>query len=261
MDVNYESRWWSLIYDQMMTSTMADVLQGNLAFYRARLEGLTGRVLECACGTGLILLRLLEAGHDIHGFDISEPMLDTLRANARALGIHDIEQRVSVQRLETFRYKQRFAAILVPTNSFSMLTSQEAQLAALANIHEHLEPDGRLLLDLQLVDMRSLVDGGAQQAGRWHLWTHPETGRPIRQRIVGRVDFDRQWITDTCVIEYEGETTEFPMTSRWVSAEEFALLLRHTGFADWSVAASPAGAPLVLGPDGQRSYWTARKTR
>lgn len=259
-DMNYEGQWWALIYDQMMTSAASDWLQCNRAFYRSHLDGVSGPVLECACGTGLILLPLLTAGHDMYGFDASEPMLRTLRDKAKGQGIGDIDQRVSVQRFELFNYEHRFASITIPTNSFAMLTSQDAQLDTLRNIHDHLEPDGTLLLDLRLVDMRSLVDGGTVQEGRWRVWDHPETGRPIRQRIIGGVDFDTQLVLDRCVIEYDGETTEFAMTSRWISKEEFQLLLRHAGFRSWTAYGSPTGDQLHLGPEETLSYWVVKKT-
>ncbi len=258
-DVNYESRWWGLIYDQMMTSGLSDRLQQNRSFYSSQLKNVNGPILECACGTGLILLPLLAAGHDMYGFDASDSMLDTLRANANRRGVERIDQRVATQQFESFAYPQKFESITIPTNSFVMLTSQAAQLNTLRNIYEHLVPGGKLLLDLQLADMRSLVDGSVEQSGRWHSWTHPETGRPIRQRIIASVDFDNQLILDRCVIEYDGESTEFPMTSRWISEGEFQLLLRHVGFSEWTVYGSPNGAPLHLGPDGSDSYWVITK--
>ncbi len=44
-------------------------------------------VLDIACGTGRILLPCLQAGVDIEGLDLFEPMLKTLRAKAAALGL------------------------------------------------------------------------------------------------------------------------------------------------------------------------------
>jgi len=60
------------------------VLEETRRFYDRALRGVTGPVLECACGTGLIFLPLLASGHDMYGFDISTSMLDTLRAQAAA---------------------------------------------------------------------------------------------------------------------------------------------------------------------------------
>src|SRR5688500_16342422 len=117
---NYESKWWGYIYDQMMAEQQ-DLVDENLRFYQTNLCEVTGMVLECACGSGLFLLPLLASGYDIHGFDISQSMLSTLKIKAAQQGVGDIESRISVQNLESFRYNQQFDAILIPTNTFSML--------------------------------------------------------------------------------------------------------------------------------------------
>jgi SAM-dependent methyltransferase len=249
---NYESKWWGYIYDQMMAEQQ-DRVDANLRFYQANLRQVTGPVLECACGTGLMLLPLLARGHDMYGFDISRSMLGTLTLKAARQGVGDIAARISVQELETFRYGQQFTAILIPTNTFSMLTTQEAQIRALRNIHAHLAPGGKLLLDIRLAGVRDVEKQAT--VGRWYTWTHPETGRPIRQRIVGRIDFNNQQIVDQCFIEYESESLEFPMTARWIFKEEFTLLLRLAGFRRWACSTSPEGDRLDLGPEDRQSYW------
>ena len=207
---NYESKWWGYIYDQMMAEDLQDEVDNHSRFYDAALRGISGPVLECACGTGLFLLPLLMAGVDIYGFDISTSMLATLKNKAHSLGATDIESRVSVQGFESFRYDQRFDAITIPTNTFLMLTTQEAHIRTLRNIHAHLAPGGRFLLDLRLLGMPGILQNHPVIEGQWYTWTHPETGRPIRQRMVGRVDFNRQLILDHCYIEYENENGRFP---------------------------------------------------
>jgi SAM-dependent methyltransferase len=255
---NYESVWWGYIYDQMMAEQQ-DLLDAHLRFYRTQLGDVTGSVLECACGTGLMLLPLLADGYDMYGFDISPSMLATLRRTAAQHGVGDIAQRIAVQDLESFRYDQRFAAILIPSNSIVMLPTQDAQIRALATIASHLAPGGRLLFDVRLAGVRDLADGTQAVQGRWHTWRHPETGRPIRQRVDGRIDFDSQRILDQCFIEYDEVRVTFPMTTRWIFKEELVLLLRLTGFTRWAWCATPEGDPLELGPEEQHSYWMADK--
>jgi SAM-dependent methyltransferase len=243
----------------MMTRDLSDLLDAHLRFYRSSLRGRTGPVLECACGTGLVFLPLLAAGLDIYGFDISEAMLERLKRKAEAQGIADVADRLSVQDLESFRYERAFEAILIPSNTFSMLTTQDAQIRALKNIHAHLGPGGNLLLDLRLAGMRELVEGEIAAQGSWHTWQHPETGRPIRQRVDGQVDFDNQRILDRCFIEYEEQREEFPMTGRWIFKEEFQLLLRLAGFDRWESFRTPERDPLEVGVEGTHSYWIVHK--
>ena len=256
---NYESKWWGYIYDQMMTQDLPDLLNAHLRFYRSNLRGHTGSVLECGCGTGLIFLPLLAAGLDIYGFDISEAMLKTIKFKAEAQGFVGMDSRLSVQDLESFRYEKIFDAIIIPSNTFSMLTTQDAQIQALKNVHAHLAPKGNLYLDLSLVGMRELVEGDIATQGSWHTWQHPETRRPIRQRVDGRVDFNNQLILDRCFIEYEDQREEFPMTARWISKEEFQLLLRLAGFDHWEAFSTPERDPLEVGVEGTHSYWIVQK--
>ena len=253
---NYESKWWGYIYDQMMAH-LPDLVDDNYRFYHSNLEDVTGPVLECACGTGLFLLPLLAAGHDMHGFDISKSMLARLKIKAEVQGFVDIADRISVQDLESVSYDQRFEAITIPTNTFSMLTTQEAQIRTLQTIHAHLAPAGKLLLDIKLVGMRGLVEAPAVIQGHWHTWTHPETGRPIRQRVDGRHDFNNQLILDRCFIDYEGQLEDFPMIARWIFKDEFQLLLRLAGFERWEYFSTPERDPLEIGLEETRSYWIA----
>lgn len=258
IEPNYQSKWWGYIYDQIMADQQ-DLVDANLRFYQNHLQNKTGSVLECACGTGLIFLPLLALGFDMYGFDISSAMLSSLQIKAAQLDIHDIDRRISVQELETFHYPQRFTAILIPTNTFVMLSTQEAQIRALRNIHAHLAPGGKLLLDVRLAGVRDLADGKLVVQGSWYTWTHPESGLPIRQRVIGQVDFNNQLVDDRCFIEYENESVDFPMTSRWIFKEEFTLLLRLAGFAHWTYLATPEGKQLDIGLEGQQSYWVIEK--
>ncbi|NLY88950.1 MAG: class I SAM-dependent methyltransferase [Firmicutes bacterium] len=73
--INYENHLWPLIYDQFNHGRH----EQELEFYRRVLKNRTGKVLEIACGTGMIFLKLLSEGIDIYGRDISEPMLDILK--------------------------------------------------------------------------------------------------------------------------------------------------------------------------------------
>jgi len=138
-----------------------------------------------------------------------------------------------------------------------MLPTQEAQIRTLQNIYAHLAPTGKLLLDVRLAGMGGWGEDQVVVQGRWHTWTHPETGRPIRQRVDGCLDFNNQRILDQCLIEYEAESVQFPMTGRWIFKEEFLLLLRLGGFARWECFSTPERDPLTIGMEECQSYWIA----
>jgi 2-polyprenyl-3-methyl-5-hydroxy-6-metoxy-1,4-benzoquinol methylase len=66
---------------------LAKDLPFGLDFYLGLAREAKGPVLDIACGTGRILLPCLQAGVDIEGLDLYEPMLAPLRAKAAALGL------------------------------------------------------------------------------------------------------------------------------------------------------------------------------
>ena len=70
-------------YDVRHPRTMDGTpVAGDVAFYRRLAESAGGPVLELACGTGRVAIALAEAGNDVVGLDLSEPML---RVAERAL--------------------------------------------------------------------------------------------------------------------------------------------------------------------------------
>ena len=248
-----------MIYDQMMERDCSEWLEQNLAFYRSNLRDVSGPVLDCACGTGLFLLPLLSDGHDVHGFDIAASMLSTLRRKAAEQHLDDIDARISDQSLESFAYDIQFEAAIIPTNTFGMLTTQDAQIRTLRNIYSHLAAGGRLLLDLRLAGIGDLAKESGGVKGRTHTWVHPESGRPIRQRIDDTRDLANQLYLSRCFIEYDDEREEFPMTGRWVFKSEFELLLRLAGFGRWDVWGTQYGDPLTSKLTETPSFWIAYK--
>ena len=53
--------------------------QNDAAFYREEAKPLGGAVLELGCGTGRLVLPLLETGLEVHGLDASAAMLDVAK--------------------------------------------------------------------------------------------------------------------------------------------------------------------------------------
>src|SRR5947209_9726845 len=78
----------------------------GLDFYVGLARQAKGPVLDVACGTGRILLPCLQAGVDIEGLDLFEPMLKTLRAKAAALGLTPTVHQVD---MSDFSLPRRFA--------------------------------------------------------------------------------------------------------------------------------------------------------
>jgi SAM-dependent methyltransferase len=113
-------------------------------FHLERFADFAGPILEPACGSGRTLIPLLEAGCEVAGFDPSEEMLSRCRARCAERGF---TPDLSRQRFEDFAYDRRFAAILVPAGSFTLIDRFETAMAVLRRFYDHLAPGGIVVLD------------------------------------------------------------------------------------------------------------------
>ena len=260
---NYNSRWWALVYDQWNeTGGRSAQYQRELHFYREQLQDTRGAILEAACGTGSIMLPLLQDGFDVFGFDASLPMLEVLRHKAAGLGTSDIDSRITQQDLVDFVYDHQFAAVLIPASSIMMLSTQESQIACLRRIHDCLQPGGRLLLNFYIPSYTEdlLVHQDSPPAEEeFGEFRHPETGRPIQVTHSKICDLTSQTETYTWIFRYDGETARVPMQARWSHKEEFQLLLRLGGFEQWELYGSHDREPYVGSAHIVDTYWTATK--
>lgn len=119
---------------------------GDVEYYAQRLQGITGKVLEPAVGTGRILIPLLEQGFDIEGFDPSESMLEICQQNLTAH--QQATARVFKASLETWQATEQYAAIILPTGSFLLLDDEAKAIQALENCYAALQQGGRLIFDV-----------------------------------------------------------------------------------------------------------------
>jgi SAM-dependent methyltransferase len=225
---NYCSRLWAAIYDQYNRGRH----EAELAFYSDELSGTRGAVLEGACGTGMILLQLLAQGLDMHGFDVSQAMLDVLVSKPEAQRWYDLRQRVSRQNLVDFRYDFTFDAVIIPARSFLHLTTQEEQIACLRTIHSHLAPSGKLLLNFFTPHPRHILaqTDSDPTFEEFATFVHPDSEEPVRLLFRQVNDLPRQLQRITWRFIYQGETTNSTMTVRWIHRSEFELLAKLTGF-------------------------------
>jgi SAM-dependent methyltransferase len=232
---NYQHDLWASIYDQYNQGRH----EQELAFYTEELRACTGPILEVACGTGMILLPMLEQGMDVYGFDISAQMLDVLYAKAEERGLTDIRDRVTCQNMVDFCYDVRFDAIFIPARSFLHLTSQDEQIACLTNIRAHLKEGGRFLLNFFTPSLKALLRhaGPAAERGFAPLDTYilPGTDTVVELSVAQESDLASQVQHITWRFTVGGVQHEIKMFVRWIYKQEFQLLLRLAGFRRWEV--------------------------
>jgi SAM-dependent methyltransferase len=212
----------------------------DIEFYRDRLAGCAGPILEPAVGTGRFLIPLLEAGFAIEGFDVSDEMLERCPANCRARGLAPPLHKM---RFQDFHYDRRFAAIVVPLSTFELVTDFDEALAALRRFLAQLEPGGRLLLDLE--SQRGFFDDAGVRS-----WTTADGDVLTLTDEHTDVDYLAQCAASTMRYEHwrdrhlvDSELELF--TLRWWGVREFELALQACGFRDIIMTGSyrPGHAP------------------
>jgi SAM-dependent methyltransferase len=233
------------LYDLVLQHPIAGSY--GLDFYVALAREANGPVLDIACGTGRILLPCMQAGVDIEGLDLFEPMLKTLRTKAAALGL---SPRLHQADMSEFSVPRRFALVMIPFNAFIHNMTQEAQIRCLERCREHLLPGGLLAFD---TFFPSLEIVGAPQNTRVleGELPHPDTGQPMRMydtRSFDRVAQEQHSLNELELLAADRsiETVYRSQTSaRYVYKHEMELLLRVAGFARWEIYGDFDRRPLT----------------
>lgn len=164
----------------------------DVGFYVEAAKNADGPVLEVGCGTGRVLIPTARAGIEIVGLDLSPHMLKICRER---LGQEPVEVQSRAQLVQddmrTFTLGRTFKLATTPFRPFQHLITVEDQMACLKNIHRHLEPGGRLILDIFNPSLEALTrDNVGEEFGDEPEFTMPD-GRKVnrRHKIVARDHF------------------------------------------------------------------------
>lgn len=138
------------IYELETTGLIFDI-----PFWESLLEDWEPRrVLELGCGTGRVLLPLLEKGvalrqdFEIVGLDTSAPLLARAQERLDSLGPIAAAARLVQVDMRDFVLDSEFDLIIAALNTFAHLLTTRDQLGCLAAVKRHLAPDGRFAFDL-----------------------------------------------------------------------------------------------------------------
>lgn len=116
-------------------------------------RALGGPLLDLACGTGRMALRLAASGYQVTGVDIVPEMVARARqkAAAQALSIKWV-----VADARTFQLNKQFPFIFMLENAFQFFLTRADQEAMLARVREHLLPEGCFLFETRNPSPRNL---------------------------------------------------------------------------------------------------------
>ncbi|WP_370107502.1 methyltransferase domain-containing protein [Nocardioides sp.] len=222
---------------------------GDVEWHVQALSGVTGPVLEPACGTGRVLIPLLEAGHEAEGVDHSPEMLEICRAHCRERGFHPVLHAAD---MTTFVRPQRYAAIVVPRGQIRNIEGREATRQALVGFRTSLQPGGLLMLDLS-------IPATSDATGQVEYWSR-EPFFYTRQTLISEYDavlnrtmrYTRweKWCDGELLVT---ELHRFTM-QHWNPAE-FTALLHEVGFTQIAVCAD---FDTEKTPSPGTRYWNLR---
>jgi SAM-dependent methyltransferase len=168
----------------------------DVTFFVEAAEESGGPVLEVGCGTGRVLIPTARAGIKITGLDLSQHMLSVCREKL-AQEPQEVQDRVDLllADMRDFDLGRKYALATIPFRPFQHLTTVEDQISCLHAIRRHLQPDGRLILDLfnpnlEALTQRNLGEEYAEEEafempdGRRVRRTHAVTERGIHNQVM-----------------------------------------------------------------------------
>jgi ubiquinone/menaquinone biosynthesis C-methylase UbiE len=208
----------------------------DIPFYLGYANRTGSPVLELACGTGRILLPLAEAGHTVHGIDISENMLAIAREKVAQAGP---AERISLTHANMADFdlpKKSFALIFVAFRSFMHLLTQEDQQACLSRVWSHLRPGGLFIVDVFSPNLSILASPCDPEYKVEKEYGLPNGHRVVRKHRFVKKDFINQINEVEFLFEEYGQSEQIarqrvvPIRMRYSFRYELQLLLDKAGF-------------------------------
>lgn len=209
----------------------------DVSFYKSQIVHPDTRVLELGCGTGRVLLPLVECCGYIEGIDLSEGMLKICNEKLEAAGIPPLKAKAGIADITDFDLGQCFDLIIAPFRVIQNLET-DAQFDGLFRcIRKHLAPGGKCILNVfkPLSDRETLPNVWCRQEEKFTRETQVEGGKITQHDIRPRLDpktmvlypelIYRFWQGETMVDE---QVLKIPMKCFW--PDEFLELITSHGF-------------------------------
>jgi SAM-dependent methyltransferase len=221
-------------------------------------------VLDVACGSCRLPIRLAEAGHRVTGLDYSASMLDEARRKIAALP-PEVAGRLDLAQgdMRAFSLGRRYDVINISW-SFIYLLTPEDQRQALACMHEHLEDGGRLIFSVPDPKLDSIPSNLSFSTvpRRTDAFVRPDNGHRVLVWVSTEYDFEQQTMELLTFYEELDENggviakTYKPLTMRFTFRQEMQYLLELCGFAVEALYGDHHRTPYR---PGAAQIWVARK--
>ncbi len=188
-----------------------------------------GRALELGIGTGTFALPLAARGVEVHGIEISEAMVDQLRAKEGGDSLP-----ITIGDFADVEVDGVFSLIFVISNTLFMLTEQEDQIRCFKNVASHLDESGVFLVHAFVPDV-SMFNRGQHISGDLADLCSVRLDVSIHDPKNQVVDFRHIDLTEERIKMYPGRL-------RYAWPSELDLMARLAGlrlrerWADWRLS-------------------------
>lgn len=206
----------------------------DLAMYSALAAAYGGPVLDVGCGTGRVMFHLAQEGHTVHGIDSEYAMLERAKIKLNMFSHVRDKLRFHHGDVLTYDFDKRFKMALLSYNALMHFHHQDEQIALLERLHNVLEADGLLVIDLPNAgETFASPDSDAITLER--TFVDSETGHLVMQQATSLLDRTEQlmhvnWIYDEVTEDGTLRRTVAPVVFRYFFYPEIALLLRLTDY-------------------------------
>ena len=207
----------------------------------ARLLG--GPLLDLACGTGRMALRMAELGYQVTGVDITPEMIGWARQKAAKQGV-SIEWVVADAR--AFHLQKQFSFIYMLENVFQFFLTRADQEAMLARVREHLHPEGCFLFETRNPSPRNLLEAGHPDPQKYAT---PDGGQLVitEQQYYDPMTQIQHYTSHLAFLHPGGQREEKKLRTalRYVFPQEIEALLFYNGLQIRSCYGSWQQDPLT----------------
>jgi hypothetical protein len=213
-----------MVYDLLYPGTAA-----GLKFWLELAQTYGDPILELMSGTGFIVIPLAQAGHEVTGVEMAEPMLLEAERKSRVAGVRVTWVRGDAR---SFDLGRKFKLILLPSNSICHLLTRQDLEACLATVARHLPADGRFALNVFVPSLPLLMQSADQELD-FGGYTDPDSGEQVVMTNRSWYDADTQ-IKHNQLLRRVGNGPSEPdgeLAMRIYFPQELDALLWYNGFA------------------------------
>ena len=174
------------------------------------------RILDLACGTGLLTRAYAQKGHRATGVDPAPAMLDVARSLDQAKSVKWI-----CSDAQTFLCEDKFDLIVMTGNAFQVFLEDQDVLAVLQTMKAHLAPEGRAVFETRNPVIKWEERWNTDEVVTANGAQHRETRRVI-SRESRLIEFDTHYV-------FEDEILMSKSTLRFHSVEDLTALIEQAG--------------------------------